>query len=151
MTRTFFNIDPVTRLTLVLSLTILLSSCPQSGNLNVSTPKESASAMSEDPATMAEAEPEAGGSDVEIVWQVPDDPVDSFKLFYGYSADAVDSEVTVAISDLDEIEDPVYGKVYRYVLQGVLPEQSVFVAIAAVKNGVASNRSDVFEIEALAE
>lgn len=88
-------------------------------------------------------------SDVEIVWQVPEEPVDSFTLYYGYSEDTLEYSVTVETNNLEVIEDPEYGDIFRYILGGVLPEKTVFVAIAAQSNGELSERSEVFAIEAL--
>ena len=86
-------------------------------------------------------------SDVEIVWQVPEESVDGFVLYYGYEEAALDSEVSVSVDQIEQLDDPDYGKLYRYVLEGVVPDKTVYVAIASVQGDTTSERSEVIAIE----
>lgn len=81
----------------------------------------------------------------EIVWIVPSEPVDGFVVRYGPNSDSLTQEVKVPTSQLRPSADPMYGQVYRYVLQGAESMSPVFVSIASFKGEQISEFSAVME------
>lgn len=90
-------------------------------------------------------------SDVEIVWQAPLVEVEGFVVYYGYSKSDLGNEVRVATKDLSSFNDPDFGKVFRHVLRGLVSDQTIYVAIASLKDGELSQRSSTMVIEPTAK
>lgn len=86
-------------------------------------------------------------TNVELVWQVPEDPVDGFVVRYGFQRGSLEHEIKVTTAQLERYEDPSYGFVYRYILKEVPSDESVFISIAAFKGAVVSQAGDVFEVK----
>jgi hypothetical protein len=86
-------------------------------------------------------------TNVELVWQVPEDPVDGFIVHYGFQRGSLDHEIKVPSAQLERFEDPSYGFVFRYVLKEVPADETVYVAIAAYKGNTVSQTGDVFEVK----
>lgn len=84
---------------------------------------------------------------VEIVWTVPDEEVDGYVIYYGTEEDRLTDEKRIAIADLSVEESKDHGKVYRYLLQEVPEKQDMYVAVAAFRDELVSERSQVFEVE----
>lgn len=84
----------------------------------------------------------------EIVWIVPGEPVDGFVIRYGPTPDSMTQEVRVQTSELRASTDPVYGQVFRYVIQGVETLPVVNVSIASYKGDQISEFSAVMEEQA---
>lgn len=66
-----------------------------------------------------------------VAWEVPSEPTDGFVIRYGTSPQSLDTELTVSISELRREDDPVYGPVYRYIIEDVPGGKPIYVSIAA--------------------
>lgn len=66
-----------------------------------------------------------------VAWEVPSDPTDGFVIRYGTNPSMLDSELSVSVSELRREDDPVYGPIYRYIIEGVPAGKPLFVSIAA--------------------
>jgi len=91
-------------------------------------------------------------SDVEIVWEIPKNPVDGYLVRYGDRRDSLTQELRVLNSELAKVNDPKYGSVYRYLLRNMPTDKSVFVSIAALHSAgtdgeAVSAPSAVFEVK----
>jgi hypothetical protein len=82
-------------------------------------------------------------SGVEVMWEVPSDPVDGFVIRYGDDREKLNREATIFRSELREERDSDYGPVYRYILRDIPAESRIFVAVAAFKGEAISDFSDV--------
>jgi len=85
-------------------------------------------------------------SAVEILWEVPTEPVDGFILRYGEAHEALSAERRLSIGEIDKIEDRERGKLYRYVIPDVANSQRIFLSISAFKGNTESLPSRVFEV-----
>ena len=83
---------------------------------------------------------------VEVLWQIPELPVDTFVLRYGSSPDKLEHTVNIATTDLKEHNDPTHGRVYRYLLKNIPRGETVYVSMASVKNNTQSSFSAPFEV-----
>ena len=70
-------------------------------------------------------------SSLEIVWLVPSAPVDGFVISYGFANEPLINRVTVPISELDQIEDPERGLIYRYFLNDIPRDREIRVTISS--------------------
>lgn len=82
-------------------------------------------------------------SGIEVMWEVPSDPVDGFVIRYGEERDKLNREATIFRSELREERDSDYGPVYRYILRDIPADSRIFVAVAAFKGEAVSDFSDV--------
>ena len=73
-----------------------------------------------------------------LAWEVPSEPIDGFVIRYGTDPDSMNTELTVSTSELRRDDDPVYGPVYRYVIEDVPPGKPLFVSIAARRGDLIS-------------
>ncbi len=87
---------------------------------------------------------------VEIIWMVPKEPVDAFILKYGYSKYSLNFEKRIEVLELEALNDPQHGYVYKYILQPVETERTLFVSLATVSGEKTSAFSDVFSVAPLA-
>jgi hypothetical protein len=78
---------------------------------------------------------------VEVIWEIPSEPVDGFVIRYGQTRDNLSKETTILRSELREESDPNYGSIYRYAIRDIPEDQSVFVSVAAFKGDVISDFS----------
>ena len=88
---------------------------------------------------------------VELLWQIPTQPVDGFVIKLGYSRDHLDKELRVTTSALERFEDPKHGYVYRYVLSDIPRTHPLYVTIAARRGDAVSAPSEIFELQALTD
>lgn len=87
-------------------------------------------------------------SDIEILWQIPQEAVDGFVINYGFERSALNHNARVATAELQKYQDPKHGQVYRFVLANVPIDQALYVSIAAYSDDKVSRASDVFEVKA---
>jgi hypothetical protein len=80
---------------------------------------------------------------IELTWEVPPDPVESFVLYTGSNPGLLGTELHVSLSDLAVVE----GNKYRYVVKPVIPGEPFYVSLAAVRKGVLSEKSPALRIE----
>lgn len=85
---------------------------------------------------------------VELLWQIPEEPVESYTIRYGYSKEDLSFSEELKVSEIDKFEDPKYGFVYRHIIKDVPVDKKLYVALAAAKDGKNSELSEVFELEA---
>lgn len=85
-------------------------------------------------------------SAIEVVWEVPAEPVEGFIVRYGDAHEALTDERRLTIANLERIEDPARGRLYRYVIEGIPTTRRVFLTIAAFSGGQESPPSKVFEV-----
>ncbi|MFO0417192.1 MAG: hypothetical protein ACK5Y6_07885 [Pseudomonadota bacterium] len=79
---------------------------------------------------------------VEVIWEIPSEPVDGFVIRYGQDRANLSKETTILRSELREESDPQYGSVYRYPIRDIPQDQNIFVSVAAFKGDVISEFSD---------
>lgn len=99
------------------------------------------------PASQSPAETPPTLSDVEIVWEIPREPVSKYVIYYGPSADRLDKSVVVETQDLEQLDDAAAGFVYRYDLKGIPANQRLFVSISSVTASGESVRSAPIEVK----
>lgn len=87
-------------------------------------------------------------TDIEIVWAIPEKPVEGFILRYGYSREKLDQSVKLMSKDTEKFEDPAHGFAYRYHLRKIQADKSLYVSIAAFDGAQQSAPTDVFEVAA---
>ncbi len=68
---------------------------------------------------------------VELIWKVPGGNVDKYHLTYGFSEDTLDTELVLNVSELEKMDHPEFGPVYRYILSGVPSGKDVFFTLQA--------------------
>jgi hypothetical protein len=85
-------------------------------------------------------------SRIEIIWSIPDQPVDGFVLHYGTEPGQLSSEMKISVADLEKYQDPERGAVYRYILSNVPPNKPVYVALSSYLGDASSSMSEVQEI-----
>jgi hypothetical protein len=85
-------------------------------------------------------------SNVEISWQVPTKGVDYYHLRYGYTANNLSRYKKIEASSLEAIEDPAYGRIYRYELSGIRSNVPLYYTLQAEKNGRLSPQSSVMRL-----
>lgn len=90
--------------------------------------------------------PSAEITDIELVWEVPTEPVDGFIVRYGENREALVTEKKLAVQELETRTDAERGGVYRYVIRGIPSTQRLFLTVAAFKGDVVSVPTQVFEV-----
>ncbi len=85
--------------------------------------------------------------DIEILWKVPEQPVDGFVIHYGNANDQLDKELRVEVTELKKIEHPQFGTVYRYLLKSVARGEKLFVSISAYSDTLVSDHSAILEVK----
>ena len=66
-----------------------------------------------------------------LAWEVPSEPTDGFVIRYGTDPKELTSEISVSTSDLQREQDPIYGPVFRYIIEDVPAGKPLYVSIAA--------------------
>ena len=141
------NIQLVSILTLLISLT----SCAPQVQAPTAAPERSEIASQiaesdiviEGSVTTATLQTKSEG--IEVTWEVPSEGADGFILRYGTNPLQLNSELSLAISDLREERDTEYGPVYRYLIRATTDSSPVFVSIASRKGDRVSNFSEAIE------
>lgn len=86
-------------------------------------------------------------SSIEIVWQVPGESVERYHLAYGTDRNSLDQELTIPVSELNKIDDPIHGPVFRYTLSGIEVGTPIFFTIQAENQYGLSPKSPVQELK----
>ncbi len=106
-----------------------------------------------------EAETEAGAvtepveeetqqlSSVEILWQVPGEAVEYYYLRHGTDSSNLDSKEKLAVKDLEKIDHPEHGPLFRYVISGVPASQTIYFTIQAENQFGLSPESPVQQVD----
>jgi hypothetical protein len=87
-------------------------------------------------------------SDVEVLWEIPREPVEGFIITYGVDQGSSIGRVKVRSDELTRYEDQRYGFVYHYVLKDVPADKAVRVSISAYKGAEVSEQSRVIVVPA---
>ena len=85
-------------------------------------------------------------SDVEVLWAVPDEPVDRFILRYGSNKESLEKEISLTPLQLTTVISPQHGKAFRYLITGIPKDQILFLTLASAKGEEISKPTEVFEI-----
>ena len=88
-------------------------------------------------------------SDIEVTWQIPQEPVDGLLVRYGFSKDQIKNASRIYSRDLMRYDDPKHGGVYRFVLGNVPLDRPIFITVAAFSGDRLSKPSDIFEVKAV--
>lgn len=83
---------------------------------------------------------------VEIIWGIPDAPVDSYQIEYQLEGARKVQKLEVSTTSIDKIDHPNHGYVFRYLLDQIPPGKGLKVRITGKYKGDLSAPSDVFEI-----
>ena len=130
-----------------------VSEAPAAEPASTETSASSDSSESDSDAAAAEEEPAAPAaeteavSSVEILWQVPGEAVEKYYLRYGVKEDALDKSVTIPVRELDKIDHPDYGPLFRYLISGVPAEKTIYFTIQAENQYGLSPESPVQKVE----
>ena len=87
-------------------------------------------------------------SDVEILWLIPNEPTEGYILSYGFNENNLDNKIKLISSELQEVTDPVYNKVYRYVLRNIPRNQVIYLQLTAFNRSNFSLPSKIFTLRA---
>lgn len=87
------------------------------------------------------------GSFVEVRWQIPQEPVEKYHLYYGSAPDKLDGYRQINTAALVKEEDPRHGPLFVYRLDGADAAGSLYVALRAENKHGLSERSQVLKIE----
>jgi hypothetical protein len=109
--------------------------------------EETSQKAAEEKPAQSTGEETAPSSSVEILWQVPGEPVEKYHLNYGTDAEHLDQSKEIPVGDLEKIDHPVHGALFRYVLTGVEPGKRFFFTIQAENQYGLSPKSPVQEIK----
>ena len=87
-------------------------------------------------------------SDIEILWLIPNEPTEGFILSYGFSENSLDNKIKLMSNELQEVADPVYNKVYRYILKNIPRDKIVYLQLTAFNGNNFSLPSKIFTLRA---
>ncbi len=79
----------------------------------------------------ADQELPLGTSSIEIVWEVPAEEVTKYHLSYGFSGDDLSQQAVLDVLNLEKIDHPTKGLLYRYVVRGMPSDKNVFFSLKA--------------------
>lgn len=92
------------------------------------------------------AEPQKPSSEVEVIWAIPQEPVEGFIIRYGYTRDNLEKLVKVDAKKLQRYDDPKYGFIYRHIIRNLENSKSIYVTLAAYNGDKESEPSNIFEV-----
>lgn len=99
------------------------------------------------PQKQSQLEPyESEFGQVEVVFEVPKEPVDAFHIEWGYGPNDLTSKIRAIPTELQIGKEKGFGELYRFLIRNVLLSETVFVRIAAERSGVKSRFSQVFAV-----
>lgn len=87
-------------------------------------------------------------SDVELLWDIPNSPVDGYQINYGYDRENLQFKVQVYTNQLETKHDEKLGTVYRHVLDNIPHNKKIFFSIQAFNGKTYSAPTPVMELEA---
>lgn len=129
--RKFFNMNRI----IFLLLTVFIFGCSNLDEeviLPVSSEPQAQDTSTNEPSSVSiVAPPSQQTENVEILWQVEENPPEGFILKYGESPELLSAEVRILTSEIEKITDPKFGSVYRFVIKGIQPESKLFVSVAS--------------------
>ena len=124
-------------LLLIISASLLVFGCGMSASKKPAPAEEKSSVELEpapvpDAAAVTEApKPKPAPSSVEVIWQAPTGPVESYHIYVSKSDGSEDRHIRIPVQKLKKIDHPTYGPVYRYELQNVDRSADVRITLRA--------------------
>lgn len=85
-------------------------------------------------------------SSVEIMWQVPTEGVMKYHIYYGYEANNLTNTATVLVTELEKVDSPVYGPLFRYIIKSVPTNQKLYFSLQSENKDGRSEMSAVQEV-----
>ena len=74
---------------------------------------------------------------VELLWQVPDEKIDKYHIYYGSQPGNLSSHEEIEVTKLAVIFHPKFGKVYQYRIDDIPANAPIYVALQAENvNGI---------------
>lgn len=95
---------------------------------------------------LSKLENDNSDSQVEVIWAIPQEPVEGFNIHYGYTRDNLNKTVKVNAKQLMRYEDPKYGFVYRHLIKNLEESKSIYVSLSAYNGDKESEASSIFEV-----
>ena len=68
---------------------------------------------------------------VEVMWRVPTDPVEKYYILYGTDEARLDKQVELSVKDIQKIDHPKFGPVFRYELKQIPSDKTLFISLKA--------------------
>lgn len=78
-----------------------------------------------------QSSPERLSSTVEIIWQVPSEPVEVYFLSYGTNPSNLDQHVELPVNKIAKRDHPAYGPVFQYELANLPSDSPVYFSLQA--------------------
>ncbi|MFN8390508.1 MAG: hypothetical protein U0136_09485 [Bdellovibrionota bacterium] len=103
-------------------------------------------AGSEESAARALAQAE-DTSTVEVLWQVPGEPVEKYHLSYGLDPSHLDNHLEIPVSDLQKIDHPKHGPVFRYELKNAPAHTPIYISLRAENKSKLSDPTPTIKID----
>lgn len=85
-------------------------------------------------------------SGVELVWEIPVEPVTKYHLYFGDTPEALTLHRTVMVSDLERLQHERFGPVFRYVVTGLSKKCGLYVSIEAENKAGKSPKTEAQEL-----
>ena len=83
---------------------------------------------------------------ITVLWQVGEQDVHTYHLYYGTERDNLDHRIKLEVSALEKVNDPKLGLVYRYGLEGAPRNKRIYVSLRAENPNGLSAFSPLIEI-----
>lgn len=147
--------------TLLILISVLIGCSPRSGSITEQSNKVSQvedittdPILNESQTTPVEVKPlekkvaqKKEFDEIQLIWAMPETPVDSYIIYYGFSRDALTNQVELETNKIEILKDPRYGSVYRYYLSKIPIDQVVFVSISARRGSTVSKAGEIIELK----
>ncbi len=85
--------------------------------------------------------------EVQLIWAVPEVPVDNYIIYYGFSRDKLDNKINIALDQVDTFKDPRFGTVHRYYISNIPIDKTIYVSIAAMRGTKVSKAGEIIELK----
>ena len=86
-------------------------------------------------------------STVELLWQVPTEAVEKYHIYYGLEADDLSNHIEIPVTELERIDHPKHGPVYRYELRGIPATRAIYLSLRAENKYGVSDGSTATKVE----
>jgi hypothetical protein len=83
---------------------------------------------------------------IELILEIPREPVDRYVVNYGFEKDKLDSHLEIKISDFEKLEYNEKGYVYRYVIETLPNDRTIYMSLVSMNGEKASAPSEIFEV-----
>jgi len=103
--------------------------------------------LEEEPPAPAKAAKSERDSTVELLWQVPTEAVEKYHIHYGLEPDHLDNHIEIPVSELEKIDHPKHGPVYRYELKEIPAGRAIYLSLSAENKYGISDASNPTKVE----